>query len=311
MTEMENCSARVVAFIGRLLVFALPVVALGGACAWSIFGVVHSPSQAILQHRLQKLARNPDCETVLLGDSSLGNGISESVYSIETRQKTLNLSLNGLYGYAGSWHLLRRAIKTCPDLKNVVLVQTMDMFQRPVARAGNVRMLPSSDWWELPLGEQLEIPNDILQTVFSWDGLSSLESAIQGRDVPAVVNDYLEQLPPTDWATIAPEPFLARDIQPGKEEFLRRIVDLARDNQLNLVYSHGPMRRGIVEISTDYLTAVGQRIRATGCPMVAKIVALDDHELGDSEDHAHPGSRDSVTHRFVQLIAPPPRSRPE
>ena len=71
---------------------------------------------------MQKITQNGNFDTILLGDSSLGNGINNQIFSEELGLNSLNLALNEIYGFAGMYNLLKLSHKKNEkNLKNVIL----------------------------------------------------------------------------------------------------------------------------------------------------------------------------------------------
>jgi hypothetical protein len=119
-------------YFGAML-FAASLVVAG---AWRLIETqrkapaISVPDRVLLAHQISKF-EHPTATTLFLGDSSLGNAISAARWAELSGHSAANLALTGVYGYAGSYNFLRRALQRGrPD--NVVIMHTADMPTRAV-----------------------------------------------------------------------------------------------------------------------------------------------------------------------------------
>ena len=76
----------------------------------------------IYNYQIQKIEQSKNFDTVLLGDSTLGNAINNEIFSEELELNSINLALNEIYGFAGIYNLLKLSYaKNEKNLKNVIL----------------------------------------------------------------------------------------------------------------------------------------------------------------------------------------------
>ena len=85
-------------------------------------------------HKIES-AREP-VETIIVGDSSAGNAIDATLFSELSGGQTLNLALSRLHGFEGSLNMAKQARKLHPEIKNIVFVQSLDMWALTFSREG-------------------------------------------------------------------------------------------------------------------------------------------------------------------------------
>ena len=67
---------------------------------------------------------------IFVGDSSLGNSINAELFSEKSGKKAENYALTGSLGFKASYNMMKTVHDYNPNLKTVVIVQTIDMFTR-------------------------------------------------------------------------------------------------------------------------------------------------------------------------------------
>ncbi|MFV0422243.1 hypothetical protein [Oleidesulfovibrio sp.] len=85
---------------------------------------------ALVRHQIEQIDTEASVQTVFVGDSSLGNAINAPLYSEITGTSSLSLALTGSFGVQGSINMALRAMDQHPEIRNVVIMQTLDVFQR-------------------------------------------------------------------------------------------------------------------------------------------------------------------------------------
>src|ERR1700744_5517728 len=98
------------------------IIALGAMAALAGLGIYACLKCDVLTFQESKIATlSPDVDTVILGDSSIGNGLDAKVFSELSHKKTVNLALTGYnYGIGGAYMLLREVLSHVRP-RNVVI----------------------------------------------------------------------------------------------------------------------------------------------------------------------------------------------
>ena len=91
--------------------------------------IIQDQNYLILNYQMQKIKNSSGINSIFLGDSSLGNSINTDLFTELSNQKTLNLSLTKIYGFAGQFNLLKKANRNSNnDIKNVYLMISYDFL---------------------------------------------------------------------------------------------------------------------------------------------------------------------------------------
>lgn len=298
-----------------LIVYALAFLALVVAFGiWS--GRSMRESQAFYRlyaFQLEKLAYAGPMATAFVGDSTLGNAIDARIFHELAHAPAINLALTGSYGYAGSYHMLRRLLTRDPVLqpRNVIIVQAPDMLKR---EDDDLAALMSEDGAGFELPAFQELPGTLsaylayLKLVYSEDVMKKNFRYAFADSEPHGdwMLDYVPQRPPL---RVTPE-LLAREklspgINPGKLRYLEKIAALCKNAQVNCVYAHGPMLDALCAGSQPYFAQAAQAIRGTGLRLLADTpLCIPEGELGDAVDHVRPAFKTQATRNYYRSLAP-------
>ncbi|WP_395676637.1 hypothetical protein [Inquilinus sp.] len=262
----------------------------------------------LLAYQLEKLDRSVGFDTVFVGDSSLGNAIDTETFDRLTGRRSANLALTGLFGYAGSYNMLRRAVETEPGLRTVVIMQAADMMSRTDDLRGYVLSTPRVLDPEIPEALRWPVAEAWVGELLDWQTLKLAIRApllrLLSRPVRDIVieNDYVKQA--SSRAPFGPV-LQAKDVVPGKLDFLRRIAELCQARNLTCVYAHGPLAAELLDRSHGFFQAADPLIESTGLPLAApEPVPLADDQIGDTQNHAAPNEKAAMTAFYATMLRP-------
>ena len=289
-------------FVFRTLIFAVPQLALvtGLAAYFALSWGNRLPYQQLYRHQLDKLAEHHDCDTIFLGDSSLGNSLDAEYFFELTGSRTLNLALNGSYGYAGTYNMLKRAHARFPNLKNVIIVQTIDMPTRDVSYRGYLYTARNlADIGELALAEQLAAISSAYNCA---DDTRHLLATLGGKPKNYLENDYIrqnnEKVRLDSVVRFRPEEILEEQF-----EFVNKISDFSRQHGLNVVYVHGPCYAPLLQKSQTYLETVNAHIESLGIPVAEGLLPIPAEDLGNALDHVAMDLKRKYTLQYADILA--------
>jgi len=259
----------------------------------------------VLYQQERLAAAKGTLDTIFVGDSSLGNAISAKVFDSIAGTHSINLVLSGMFGYAGSFNMLRMALAEHPEIRNVIVMQTAGMMGRPLEWDGYVLSLPTLSLAEVPLRL---LPQAIYTTtllLLDWRPLfyTSYANKLQ------FANDYVKQGP-----SIRGTPLDAQEevdpLNPKKSLFLHEIVRMCRERHLNCIYVQGPLRAGLIPLTRRNREAGNNAIRAAGITLaLPEPLPIPEAGLGDSNDHVAPAFKPKSTAYYSAHIMPFLRSR--
>jgi hypothetical protein len=262
----------------------------------SIFGF-----QNLYRYQLDKLVDCNEIETIFVGDSSLGNAIDAELFSELSTSRSLNMALTVRYGYAGTYNMIKKTIKTC-DIKNIVVVHTLDILSRPTSYDGYLYSIGLiDDFNELDRDEKGELISAFYNITFSGNNLLKIMKHYMGRNKKnIIVKDFMEQgkridINETDETLMAP-------INSDKTRFLYKIRRLSKENNINLIYVHGPVLEPVGKTSTQYIEKVNTIIEDTGVKLIPDVTLIKTDHIGDTEFHVFPDNKEEYTLKYYALI---------
>ena len=261
------------------------------------------------EYQFSKIAKQGDADTIFVGDSSLGNAINTEEFDAIAGTRSLNLALTGIYGYSGTYNMIKRALRTNP-IRNIFIIQTLDIMKRAVDY--RAFLLTTEDLYDnnIPFDLQINIAKSFWIELFDKKAaLSAITPHFlkkKENQKHAIVNDYHPQdipLPlryPTDQfddVTINPR------INSDQTTFLNLIGELCRQQKITCVYSFGPILNKIYSNSSQMVKNSTAKIASAGIPLAQDTpYLLDFSELGDSTDHVIPSRKNNVTRYYADIL---------
>lgn len=266
-------------------------------------GLVTWKEAQLLRYQLGKIAAASRVDTLLVGDSTLGNAVDARVWSRESDRQVLSVPLTGDYGYGGSLNMLRRVLRHHrPRL--VVVFQSPEMMRRHIAydglmytaeRLGDIRGIPP---WRL------------LGPLATWDiPLNMLVNGLtpRGPDPDLIAGDYISQ----QMGAAEARAKVVRDarflkpamVHPERAVFLGEIGALCARERIVCLYAHGPYVEPQCSSIGPYLHKVDALIRASGLIVVSGTpVCMPLDEAGDAADHVAPALKEHYSEIYRSLI---------
>ncbi len=274
-------------------------------CHYLVYEAHAGHPRAIYAYQMAKIQHTAadDIETVFVGDSSLGHSLDARLFSTLTGSPSLNLALTGLYGYAGSYNMVKEVAST-HQVKNVVLVHSLDMMTRKVAYDGYLYSANDlSDFTELTLTRQGKLLETALNNLLLWENIRKSVTYYLGTQQPRpimLINDYppQKQRPPHHPVEL---PTRTR-INPQKTLFLKKLVQYCEQHDINLVVVHGPI---MAEAAQQFdIPALNTTIAATEAELVDTLLFIPPSQHGDQMDHVHPTAKAAFTRRYADILQP-------
>lgn len=293
------------------LFVAAVAATLGASFVLHRADLVYYDNDLIRHYQLAKLERAAPFDTIVVGDSSAGNGLDASLLTRLSGRPTLNLALTGSFGLEGSLNMIRHAVRASRPA-NVVIVHTLDMWARPfslLAYYESEQGLPAIGV-EHPFLRN-KTTADYLQYVVNPREIGRyVRHRLRGPQLQYTLDrehDYLAQRPSTianGGIAIAPGARLARGIHPDKLavfEIIDRYCELER---LNCLYVHGPLydrvfhaSRAVADEINAALASIARHVR-----VVPDVLTFGKADMGDSIDHVHPAAKAESTRRYYDLL---------
>lgn len=255
----------------------------------------------IKNNRFHKLSDSAyqDTQTIILGDSSAGNALDEISYSKLAQAKTANLALTGSFGIVGTYNMLQSGYNSFPQLKNVIIMQTLDIWRRPYSEEGNLETLRDIDE---------KILNGYLAQLFNMNNIKFFLQQYQNSiDPPFIENDFLSQNTntyangmkkfETTWT-------IKDKIDPINLMYYKKIDDFCKIKSLKCIYIHGPLIKPLYENSVHEIQLIQTSLASSSQNIIfhSDIILLDTNQTGDATDHVEKTMKQTIGNQFFAII---------
>jgi hypothetical protein len=260
-------------------------------------------SQRMFEYQLGKIDEIEQPEIVFLGDSSLGNAIDAEHFSNLTGRHTVNLALNGFYGFSGPYNLLRNLIDQQKVPKVVVVMNTAEMLSRDIAWQGYV--LTSTDL----VGAFQEFPSEAIDATGrlflnslnrnSFVKFLSFENT-QNWQKNRLINDYSVQAKRR--YKYSAETHIDLAANPQKLLFLNKIISLCESHSIEFVYLHGPMNVELANSLKNEVAVLNADIAENHINHSPILTTVSNEQTGDEFDHVANHAKQAVTRKYVELL---------
>ncbi len=293
-------------YITRLLILLLvfTVFAFFESNYLRSLNVPYTTSDLLIDYQVSKLYSANNFELVVVGDSSAGNAINATYMSKLTEMETVNVSLTGGAGFVGTYNMIRHAINTQPNLKGVVIVQTLDIWRRGFAEKSYLSTL-----YDLPplkfegiLSEKGELAQFNPSEIY-WFLRYKLRGVNQGVGIE---NDYIAQRDArysNEGISLDNDEGLSSFISDEKIQMLKLIGSLCEKNSLTCLYLHGPIHDGFYQNSKEVVVDINKKLEKSMSVKVYKdLFIYPGNKMGDSTDHIDPQYKDAVTEDYFRVI---------
>lgn len=287
---------RVAAVTGLLVGIAV------GLNAWALFFARDPDGTGLVPYQRAKIAALVKPDLVLVGDSTLGNGIDRRMLDEIAGVTSANLALNGLFGFAGDLNML--ATVAPADLPSrVVVMHTSDMLTRPPSDLGDVVSSPARGI-DLSSPRSREMIGAAVRFIWRVPDAAAFRRVLGGTARmfdPDV--DYVRQVR----RVRCPKPEKPRlsvpDIRADKVLEMRALARWCADRGIEAWYAHGPMAASVVEASGEYYDEVNRLLAEAGFRVVApRPLGLHPEATGDTEDHVRPEFRAASTRWYAERL---------
>lgn len=266
---------------------------------------------ALVRHQIEQINTDAPVHTLFVGDSSLGNAINAPLFAEISGAPAMSLALTGSFGVQGSINMALRAMQKHPEIRNVVVMQTLDIFQRRFGSwpYATVDLELPQTFIAIAVSENMSstaVAMGYLQFITGFQhfeygkadvtpGLSS--ETLYTEQSKRRFNNGMRTLGAENWITGAPRESVVRAL----DEFAR----YCKERGVRCVFVFGPMHEKVIAQSQAYVKDVYDMLRQTdSLTFVDALTALPAEEIGDSEDHVAPEYQAKTTQQYANLLEP-------
>jgi hypothetical protein len=265
---------------------------------------------ALRRYQIEKFKAAKDkVETILVGDSSAGNAIDAGLFTELSGQYTLNLALAGSFASGSNFNFIRYFKREAPNLKNIIIMQTLDSWRRPFSKQGYFETLR---YVGFPQQNSPIFPSRVeyLEYVTDVKGVGQLFRKAFSRKKPRRQVDPvsgfvlqhgerfsngLREIHSNEW--------LREDMDEGNKTMFSVLDDLCSRDSINCIYVHGPIHTVLVQDSPSTIEHINRFIRSSKTIIsLTKVFHYSDSQMGDSPDHVDPSIKKDVTKEYHEAI---------
>ena len=299
----------------KYLKFLLLSGILFGMAIPAILNILDLPltgNDIIRNYQLNKIHSNnfKDIETIIVGDSSGGNAINKKIFTKLSGTKTENLTLTGGWGLYGSNGIIKKAISKNKNIKNIVIIQTLDIWSRKKS-AESVLELYSLKEAINEIGSTSIIGYYTNPKEIGWVIKYFIKKYILEKPQPEgqidLQHDYILQSEAkysNNQRQIKNQRIGRIKLSTDKKYELSSLEETCKKYSLNCILVNGPIHsqfinnsKGIIEIN---LSEVRNQIKFI--KYYDKIFSYPGRKIGDSVDHMDVEFKDESTIDYYNLL---------
>lgn len=263
---------------------------------FSISGILHfleidySSNDVLLSYQENKLKKfsNIPIKTIIVGDSAAGNAIDAIYFSSLSKQATINLSLSGSYGLIGSLNMIKKAIKEHKEIKNILIIQTPDIWRRALPLTSYFKT--RSD--ELYKSSKLidNIYSKYISFIFNTKEIKWFLKNLKNDKKYNIENDYIKQSSKkfsNGKKHLDINETLEKNVHNDKINELIFLDKFCLEKNLNCIFMHAPIHEDLLNNSKDARKNINDSIikNAKNITFIPSYYYLQANKVGDSEDH--------------------------
>ena len=283
------------------------------------FDLSYSDNDVIRRYQIAKLEDNVPIETLIVGDSSAGNALDADYFSKLSHQKTKNVALTGSFGLAGTFEIMNEALQNNPDIKNIVIMHTLDIWRRPFAKEGIFELnrgqhlnFWSSYFSRSPFLEYLEYATqfkNIFRFCRSVLEHTPLKAFIPEKSQIILIDkehDYLRQESKTyanGERTLKGNEKLSSIIDQKNLDVVYMIDDWCGVHHIRCIYLHGPVHKGVFQNSLSEVDAIHTALKNTQHMRVLnQVFFYENSKMGDSINHIAVPFKKELTQEYFEAV---------
>lgn len=268
-------------------------------------------NDVIRNYQIEKLKVNSGkLDTIILGDSSSGNGFNSKYFNQLSGLNSLNLSLTGSWGIFGSIGMIKEAQKYNSNIKNVIIIHSLSIYNRDISKEALLTLFPidetikfigMNEW----LGYYLNLDEYI------WNLKYFVKKFILKKPLNWEIdykNDYIKQ---------NINKFSNNKIQPkfddnqkylkisnDKIEEILYLNNFCKNYFLNCIFLNGPMHEDLIEYINSPEDFILQNLldKFENVIYVPDLFLYSNFKMGDSSSHIDVSFKNESTHNFYFKI---------
>lgn len=270
-----------------------------------------SDNDVIKHYQVKKInASNlSNINTIIIGDSSGGNAIDAKLFSQLSGLSSENLCLTGSWGLVGSLGILKKSLENNENIKNVIIIHTLDIWKREFSKESILELFSLSDIYENKYVDNSTIfgflfnPKEILWHV----KFLIREFSNQNNDIIDYKNDYTKQGESkySNSKKQIKEDFNFTNLKISEDKILELnyLQNYCISKNLNCIFVNGPIHEQVFKNSTQYIEYLNTNLeKLIKIKYYQNIFSYPNSKMGDSYDHIDVEFKKESTFDYFNLI---------
>ncbi len=295
-----------------VLLFFVSVFAIH-LCAFYIYqaNFPFTANDVLYAHQIKKLEQaTGTIQTLIVGDSSAGNALDAAHFSKISGAPTISLALTGSYGIVGTYHLVEQARTLHPEIKNVLIVQTPDIWTRPFSREG---------YFKTKLMRHDDIPDVFFTEGKIIDGFTYVidvrwiyrfaKYMLNGQPKIELVNDYYQTSETQETyhnglRVIDPSASLHEALNGDNLKVYQTLDAYCFHENINCIFISGPVHQTLLDnTDPEYLEKLFTYIDTATYIRTPKVFfGVPNEHMGDSADHVDFSYKKEMTEKYFTIV---------
>lgn len=247
--------------------------------------------------------------TIIVGDSSGGNSINSEYFNELSGLKSENLCLTGSWGIIGSLGIMQKALKKNPDIKNIIIVQTLDIWKREYSKESILELFDANEIYNTL--DSTSIMGFLFNPKEIWWHIEHIFNVLLNNDTLKKIdenNHYLvqkEKKYSNKKLVVKNETHLNFvQLSSSKQNELQMLEKYCQSNSLNCIFLNGPIHEDIIKNSTEFIHYLHTNIQPqfSFIKYYPNIFSYADYKMGDSTDHMDVEYKKESTINYFKLI---------
>ena len=271
-----------------------------------------SDNDVIRNYQLEKINSSNllNVNTIIIGDSSGGNAIDSKLFSELSGLNTQNLCLTGSWGLVGSLGILKKSIEKNKNIKNVIIIHTLDIWKREFSKESILELFSLTDIYENKYVDN----NAIFGFLFNpkeifWHAKFVIRTFLgfEINDLIDYENDYTKQDESkySNSRKQIKENFSFNNLKISEYKILELnyLQNYCISENLNCIFVNGPIHEQVLKNSTQYIEYLNTNLeKLIKIKYYSNIFSYPNNKIGDSNDHIDVEFKKESTLDYFNLI---------
>lgn len=251
-----------------------------------------SLQQELVNYQLKKINKNN--QTIFLGDSSLGHGINSKLWSELSNKSSSNIALTGNFSFGGANIILEKILKKRKKIETVIIINNVYAWQENIKHSGYEYIEKQSNVILKYLNYLDKNIFEIKKFYFSFFFDENL-----GNYSELITNDFMKF-----GDKISKDANYTFDIDlfnKNKSFYLKKIIDLCSEYQIECIYFHGPIyNTACTDKNFEFFKRINDQLLDMNIIFDPSIICLNYNQIGDTIYHTSSNYKNNLTKTYYE-----------